>query len=264
MADAFNYTGPGSFSSWGSSAGATPNAPTPSDFGWKGTPYLNPAEAPVTKMTPYTPKPKTDVALRTVASGAATAAKAAAPAAQEAMGFLAKANPYIAAGSAVLGIAQSLIAARKLKQLDKQKPMGYQVTPEEQEAYQRSKQGADYGFSQQQKDAYLGGMARQQDVNYQRALAAGGGGLAGALGASTSRTDLSQFAMSDAQLKQQKEREFRQAGMDISRKRDLMAQQSLAEYSQKQQAWGGALKAGLENVTNVANLAMATGYSNNA
>ena len=189
---------------------------------------------------------------------------AAGSATQGVMGSLAKANPYIAAGSAVLGIAQSLIAARKLKQLDKQKPMGYQVTPEEQEAYQRSKQGADYGFSQQQKDAYLGGMARQQDVNYQRALAAGGGGLAGALGASTSRTDLTQYAMSDASLKQQKEREFRQAGMDISRKRDRMAQQSLDEYSQKQQAWGGALKAGLENVTNVANLAMATGYSNNA
>jgi hypothetical protein len=176
---------------------------------------------------------------------------------------LGKVNPYFAAGSAVLGIAQAAIAARKLKQLDKQKPMGYQVTPEEQEAYQRAKQGAQYGFSQQQKDAYLGNMARQQDVNYQRALAAGGGSLAGSLRASTSRTDLSQFAMSDAQLQQQKEREFRQTGMAISAKKDTMAGQALTEYAQKQQAWGGALKAGLENITNVANLAMATGYSNN-
>jgi hypothetical protein len=43
-----------------------------------------------------------------------------------------------------------------------------------------------------------------------------------------------------------------------------MAEQELSDYARKQQAWGGALQAGLENVTNVANLAMATGYSNNA
>lgn len=190
-------------------------------------------------------------------SQANLAASAAGSAAKTAAGF----NPYIAAGSAILGGVQMAIAIRKLKQLDKNKPMGYQITPEEQETYQRTKAAADYGFSQSEKDAYMGGMQRQQDVNYQRALQTGGGSLAGALGASTSRRDLSQFAMSDAQLKRAKEGQFLSAAKDISRKRDVMTEQSLAEYRQKQQAWGQALKSGLENVTNVANLAMATGQS---
>jgi hypothetical protein len=197
------------------------------------------------------------------------AAPAAAPGAtvskyaSDLIGGASKANPYLAIGSLVLGGVQSAIAARRLSQLDKNKPAGYQITPEEQEVFNRTKEAARYGFSQQEKDAYLGNMAKQQEVNYQRSLSVGGGSLAGAIGASTSKSDLSGFATSDAQLKRQAEGKYQQALMGKSRKRDLMAEQELSDYARKQQAWGGALQAGLENMTSAANLAMATGYSNN-
>ena len=107
----------------------------------------------------------------------------------------------------------------------------------------------------------MGGMQRQQDVNYQRALQTGGGSLASALRASTSRKDLTQFATADAQLKRQKEGQFLSAASNVSQKRDIMKREELSEYRRKQEEWGKALQSGLGNIANVANLAMATGSS---
>lgn len=197
-----------------------------------------------------------------VASGVSLASSLAKPAsdASKLLGGLGKANPYIAAGSLALGAIETIIAARKLKQLDRQKPAGYQITPEEQEMYQRSKDMASYGFSQQQKDAYLGEMRRQSNIGFQRAKTMAGGSLGSALSAATSRQDMSQFALNDAQLQAAKESKFAQAAMNVSRKRDMMAQQATSEYGQKQQQWGRALQSGLGQLGSVANLMSATTY----
>lgn len=183
-----------------------------------------------------------------------------ASAAGSAAGAAAKANPYVAAGTMALGALETIIAARKLKKLDKQKPAGFQITPEEQEMYQRSKDMASYGFSQQQKDAYLGQMQQQSNVAFQRAKTAAGGSLAAALGATTSRKDMSQLALADAQLQAAKEARFGQAAMAVSRKRDVMAQQDISDYQRKQQAWGGALQSGLGQLASGFNLMSATSY----
>lgn len=194
------------------------------------------------------------------ASSPATAQNALGSIAGPALNVAAKFNPYVAVGSLALGALETAIAAKKLKQLDRQKPMGYQVTPEEQELYNRSKEAAQYGFSQQQKDAYLGQMQRQSNINYERAKTMAGGSMAAALGAATSRQDMSQFALNDAQLQAAKESKFAQAAMNVSKKRDMMAQQATSEYAQKQQQWGGALKSGLSQLGSVANLMSATTY----
>jgi hypothetical protein len=179
-------------------------------------------------------------------------------------GAMGKANPYIAAGSLALGALETIIAARKLKKLDKQKPLGYQVTPEEQEVYQRSKDMASYGFSQQEKDAYMNQMRQQSNVAFQRAKTLAGGSLGSALSAATSRQDMTNFAQADARLRQQKEGQFQSAAMDVSRKRDLMMQQELSDYARKQQAWGGALQSGLSQLGSVANLMTASSYGQGA
>lgn len=155
----------------------------------------------------------------------------------------------------VHGLVQQAQAKKGLNSLVK--PQGYNVTPEQQQSYDRAQKDAMSGYSAQERAAYLSNLASRNNAGYSRALKFGGNGLAGAIQAGVNYGNskaLNDFAANDAQLRRSNIRYADSRGDVISGQRNRNTQLQNQEYNQAAQAYGGAIKAGKENVFNSLNL----------
>jgi len=153
------------------------------------------------------------------------------------------------------GLYQQSQARKGLNSLVK--PQGYNITPEQQQSYGRAQKDAMSGYSAQERAAYLSNMASRNNAGYSRALKFGGNGLAGAIQAGVNYGNskaLNDFAANDAQLRRSNVRYADNRGDVISGQRNRDTQLKNQEYNQAAQAYGGAIKAGKENVFNAVNL----------
>jgi len=153
------------------------------------------------------------------------------------------------------GLVQQQQARKGLNSLVK--PQGYNITPEQQQSYGRAQKDAMSGYSAQERAAYLSNMASRNNAGYSRALKFGGNGLAGAIQAGVNYGNskaLNDFAANDAQLRRSNVRYADSRGDVISGQRNRDTQLKNQEYNQAAQAYGGAIKAGKENVFNAVNL----------
>jgi len=155
----------------------------------------------------------------------------------------------------VHGLVQQNQARKGLNSLVK--PQGYNTTPEQQQSYERAQKDAMSGYSAQERAAYLSNLASRNNAGYSRAMKFGGNGLAGAIQAGVNYGNskaLNDFAANDAQLRRSNVRYADSRGDVISGQRNRNTQLKNQEYNQAAQAYGGAIKAGKENVFNAVNL----------
>lgn len=153
------------------------------------------------------------------------------------------------------GLYQQSQAKKGLNSLVK--PQGYNVTPEQQQSYDRAQKDAMSGYSAQERAAYLSNMASRNNAGYSRALKFGGNGLAGAIQAGVNygnSKNLNEFAANDAQLRRSNIRYADNRGDVISGQRNRQTQLKNQEYNQAAAAYGSAIKAGKENVFNAVNM----------
>lgn len=169
--------------------------------------------------------------------------------------------PAVLAGAGLINLAsgffQSQKAGRELKDLEKHKPAGYDITPEQQNSYDRAQQLANSGFTQDEKSAYLGNLASANNQSYNKAFAYGGNTLAGAIRSGVNYSNLgalNSLAVNDAQLHRQNIHYADQQGQQISAQRNRNTGQKLQEYHDQQVALGQAQKAGKENMLNSVNM----------
>ncbi len=160
----------------------------------------------------------------------------------------------MAAANIAHGLYQQHKAKKGLNSLVK--PQGYEATPEQRASYDRAQRDAMSGYSAQERAAYLSNMASRNNAGYSRALKFGGNGLAGAIQAGVNYGNskaLNDFAANDAQLRRNNVRYADSRGDALSGQvnRNTFLQNS--NYNQAAAAYGGAIKAGKENVFNAMN-----------
>lgn len=160
------------------------------------------------------------------------------------------------------GMFQKHKSDQALNELARNKPAGYDVTPEQQSAYDRAQGLANSGYTQDEKSSFMQNLARQNNASYSRSFAQGGNTLAGAIRAGINYGNvgaLNTFAAQDAQLHRSNIRYADQMGQGITNQRNMNTRQNLAEYMQKQQAYGQASKQGSQNMFNAVNTFAALG-----
>lgn len=168
----------------------------------------------------------------------------------------------LAVGSLILGGVQALAGLKGLSDLNKTPRAQYGVTPEMQGAYDTAKQQAQYGYSPEQKANFEQGVSRDVNTRYRRAVDMGGGNLASAINAGIQGGgigQLNQFASQDAQLQQQKERYVGQLAGGFQSQANMQTRSEQQRRDAIEQAYGGAIKSGLNNAIGSLNLTQAMG-----
>lgn len=178
---------------------------------------------------------------------------------------LTKANPYLAAGSAALGLAQTLggiIGLATTKQ-----PEGFKLTPKMQKAIGESEMAAQYGLGPQQLALAKQNQREAQNTQLFNARSLSGGNLSRAIFGANTYSRLmagNQLAAQDFAAQQQKVNLRNQMyGQEqaIANQNVQLAQQ---DYMNKQKAYGGAMSSGLTNLGSFFNLQNALRYNQTA
>lgn len=159
-------------------------------------------------------------------------------------------------GSAVLGLAQGAYGAYKLAELGQTPEENYSISPELTRSYNRARVRSGYGFSPEQRSAYMNGSAGRYAQAYNNALRLSGGNMSQALSRALQASqlrDFSNYASQDAAMQQNNIRYEDQIGDRVSQQRNFMTGHNIATRRRKEEAYGGALKAGLNNVAGAAN-----------
>lgn len=160
-----------------------------------------------------------------------------------------------------LGALQTGLSLYGLSKIGKQND--YTISPEIGNAYNRAESMAREGFTGEEEAGFKQNLARSNRLRLQRGLDAGGSGLAGAVNAGINSTNigaLNEFASSDAALKRKNIQYADTLAQAIQHQRNLQTQNLNREREMKQQAYGGALKSGLENIVNPLNATSAFNY----
>lgn len=168
----------------------------------------------------------------------------------------------LALGSLVLGGVQAAQGLYGLNQVSKMPMPKFGIAPEAQAAYDTAKQQAQYGYAPEQKAAFQQDISRASNTRFQRGVDMAGGNLAGAINAGINSSNLgalNQFASQDAQLQQQKQRYVGQLAGGFQSAQDRQTNLELQRRNAIEQAYGGALKAGLNNAIGSLNLTQALG-----
>lgn len=171
----------------------------------------------------------------------------------------------LAVGSLLLGGLQAGIGAYQLNQLNKTPVPNYGITPELQNSYGRAETRAGYGYSPEQRADYMGNVAGRNAQVYNNAIKLSGGNLSGALARgiqSSSLRDYSTFAANDAALQQNNIRYADQIGGQMTNQRNMATNQNIQNRIRQEQAWGGALQSGLNNIAGAANFFQMNGGFN--
>lgn len=152
-------------------------------------------------------------------------------------------------GSMILGGVQTLGGLFGLIGLGK-KPK-YTVSPELQQAYDRSQTMATMGFTPQEEAAYQQNVARNMATQQQRASDLAGGNLAMAMGGMNAANQLAsqnQLATADAQLMRQNIQNAQQMALQMQQQKNLATQAAINQRMMTEQSLGGAMQQGLNNL----------------
>lgn len=172
----------------------------------------------------------------------------------------------LAIGSLILGGIQAGLGAYNLHKLNKTPQPNFSITPELQKSYGRAEDRTGYGFSPEQRSDYFNGVAGRYNQGLRNASDLSGGQMASAFGRGLQASqlrDFSNFAAQDAAQQQQNIRYADQMGGQMTNQRNMIAQQEIENRRAKEQAFGGALSSGLNNIAGAANFfSMNGGFGN--
>lgn len=180
-------------------------------------------------------------------------------------GAASKLNPYLAMGTAALGLAQTLGGYFGLK--NTKQPEGFKLTPKMQQAIGESEMAAQYGLGAQQIALAKQNQREAQNTQLFNARSLSGGNLSRAIfGANTYNRLMAgnQLAAQDFAAQQQKiglRNQLYGQEQAIANQNVQLAQQ---DYARKQQAYGGAMSSGLTNLGSFFNLQSALRYNQTA
>jgi len=201
----------------------------------------------------------------TAAAGAAagaSAAKSATGAAETVAKAATKAGGMLGVGSVALGGLQTLGGLYGL--LTTKEPDKYSLTANTQQAIGESKSAAKFGLSPTQLAAYNTNVRQSANTDIYNARNMAGSSLSRAVfGVRRGQTlgALNNLAMSDFNAQQQKVQYRNQMyGIEQGMK-DRNTQLDWNQYGQKMQAYGGAMRSGLNNMAGFFNLGEALKYS---
>lgn len=171
----------------------------------------------------------------------------------------------LAAGSLILGAIQTGVGMYQLNKLNKEPMPNFGITPEQMQSFSRAQGRTGYGYSPEQRSNYFQQVAGRYAQNYGNAMKLSGGNLSGALNRGLQAgnlRDFSNFAAGDAQQQQQNIRYADQQGQQITQQRNLITNQNIQNRIRKEQAFGGAMQSGLQNLAGAANFfAMNDGFA---
>lgn len=152
-----------------------------------------------------------------------------------------------------LGGYEAIKSGRQLKKLGKT-PYPYPtVSPELQTAYQRAMGMSQTGYTPQERASFENRLAQQQMAGQRQAVQVGGGQLAGAIGAGMRAQQLgaqSMFAAEDARLRRQSMRYADTLAQAMQHQKNIVSEAQMRRRTMEEQALGGGMKAGLENIVN--------------
>lgn len=171
----------------------------------------------------------------------------------------------LAAGSLILGAIQTGVGMYQLNKLNKEPMPNFGITPEQMQSFSRAQGRTGYGYSPEQRSNYFQQVAGRYAQNYGNAMKLSGGNLSGALNRGLQAgnlRDFSNFAAGDAQQQQANIRIADQRGDIISGQRNMITNQNIQNRIRKEQAFGGAMQSGLQNLAGAANFfAMNDGFA---
>jgi hypothetical protein len=177
------------------------------------------------------------------------------------------ANPYLAAGTAILGGAQALVGAIGLAR--SKQPQGFKEVPVMNKAIKEAEEAAQYGLGSSQL-----ALAKQQGreaINTQmynaRNLSPNMAGILTRMNVGSSLMAGNQLAAQDFAAQQQKinarNQLYSQVYATRQRLADANTQLALQNYARQQEAYGGAMRSGLTNLGSFFNLNQALRYNQN-
>lgn len=164
-----------------------------------------------------------------------------------------------------LGALQTGLGIYGLSKLGKQQYPQYSVSPEMQHSYDRAEAMSGQGYSGQEKAAFFQSLAQSNSNRLQRGLKMAGGNLGAALNASANANDvnaLNSFAASDANMNRQNIRYSDTLAQALQHQKNLQVQNQVQRRERMEQAYGGAVKQGLQNIVNPLNATAALKYLN--
>lgn len=147
-------------------------------------------------------------------------------------------------------VAQGIIG---MKKLEKEAFPEYKVTKDLAKAKSRSGQMSQMGFTPSERAAYMAQMGMSLNQDYQNAVNMAGGNLSQALNARRSGqrlASLNQFAQGDAMQRMNNIRYDDGITGQLQNLQNMNTQIALQRRMALEQAYGGAIKAGTENIVN--------------
>lgn len=172
-------------------------------------------------------------------------------------------NPYIAGGTAALGLGQTAIALYQLNKLKREKMPTIGISPQLQSAYNSSQEMAKRGYTGQEEGAFKNNLAINNNTTYKNAVNQSGGNLAQAINAglqSQNINALNQFAANDASLKRDNQRYANTFANEFQGIQNENERNALKYRLMREQALGTAASQGLTNLATATNAAMQSKY----
>ncbi len=154
-----------------------------------------------------------------------------------------------------LGAYQTYQGQKGLKELAKQQMPQYTISPEQQQYYDVVKNRAQYGFDPNEIAAFKQNVAQQQNTGFQQGVQMAGGNLAQAISNGLGAQKLNSFNQFAAQDSQQKRENIGLWGQSVGAmqgQNNLINEQRIQHRYRQEQAYGGALQAGLSNIASSA------------
>ena len=150
-----------------------------------------------------------------------------------------------------LGLFESIKGYQGLKNLEGKPMPNYTLSPEVSDYYNQVKANQG-GFSGAQKASFQQGVAQRENTSFKQGTELGGGSLARALSVGLGAENLgaqNQFAGQNASLAQQQLQQLGGAAEDVQSQENLATGTNIKHYNDLEAAYGGALRAGLGNLT---------------
>lgn len=164
-----------------------------------------------------------------------------------------------------LGLFEGFEGLRGLNKLSQTPYPQFTESPELRSAYTRAESMTGRGYTPEETAAFRQNLAGQSAQRYQRATDMAGGGLSGAIQAGINYGNIKgllNFAADDASLHRRNIQYADSIARQIQSQKNLITQGQIAHRNQMEQAYGGGLRRGLENIVNPLNLTQALNWGN--
>lgn len=162
-----------------------------------------------------------------------------------------------------LGGFQAIAGIQGLNKLSKQPYPEYSISPEIQKSYSRAEDMSSRGYSPQEEAAFRQNLAGTSAQRYQKSSDMAGGNLAQAIQGGVNYGNIKglvNFAADDANLHRRNIQYADSLAKTIQNQRNLITESQQNRRNALEQAYGGGVKTGLENIVNPLNLSQALAY----